>query len=156
MGINEYLKYVDFEEIDKKNEDNLMDEYISIELMCLSDVQYKYMFDFKLLKKVIISQEIGIINFSIKDMLIEKIEYLKEYEENTCSICLERLSSDKYNVCAKHLPSYCLFDTESESDTESERNTEIDIYPEYTKEELRELLYNEDSKNEYEDECYEI
>lgn len=160
MGIKEYLKYVDFEEIvNEMNELKLMDEYIGVELMCLSDSQYKHMFDFSQLKKVIIGQEIGEIDFSIKTLLIEKIDYLLESNKDLCNICLKKLTSNKYDVCTKHLPSYCLFDetdTEIDSESEVESDSEVDIYPEYTKEELRELIYKDSKGEGYEDECCDL
>jgi hypothetical protein len=101
--MEEYLKYKENEIFKEMEINDLMEEYISLEYMCLSESRFKHIFDSGMLKKVIISQELG-IDIPIKSLLLDKISYLKE-----------EIKFEKTN----------------------EIDTEIDIYPEYTKEDYR-------------------
>lgn len=155
----------------------VINEYINVELMCLENKENKHLFDFFEFKKAIVCEHkvneyfdkmkkleieypssdhhlsVDIIEMmsEMYGKLIEKLEYLsEEINSDLCNYCGDTLENNLYgNVCARHVPSYALWD-EPEEDIYSE-----DIYPEYTYEEMRDIEYEERRGLGYECECYE-
>jgi hypothetical protein len=158
----------------------VINEYINVELMCVENKKYKHYFDIVEFKNAIIcehkvnmffnemtkleieypnsnhhlSVEIIEIMSEMYSKLIEKLEYLsEEINAKLCNYCGEHIFENNLygNVCAKHIPSYALFDNEIDQEDNYE-----DIYQEYTKEELRDIEYEEERRGlGYVDECYD-
>ena len=167
----------------------VINEYINVELMCLEKKEYKHYFDIFEFKNAIICEykvnmffnemkkfeieypntnnhlSVDIIEMmsEIYSKLIEKLKYLSEEIEvncKSCNYCGDILENNLYgNICAKHIPSYALFDNEKynyEDNYVNEKYTYEDIYQEYTKEELRDIEYEEERHGlGYSDECFE-
>ena len=158
----------------------VINEYINVELMCVENEEYKHFFDFFEFKKAIVCEHkvneffdemnkleieypssnyhlsVDIIEMisEIYGKLIEKLEYLsEEINSEFCNYCGDILENNLYgNICAKHVPSYALFD-----DTYDFDDIYPDLYQTYTKEELRDIEYEEEQHGlgYYQDECYE-